>query len=421
MLMLLGIGSAEETVYRTILENPSYGVTELSLELGWPVHRIRATLDELAKLSLLRPSWEEPDVLRLVRPEVGLAALLAREEAALLAKQQEIERSRTAVAQMIAAYGDHNPARPGDGSESLVGIDTIRNRIEELVSECRQELLGFEPKSAQTAENLAASRPLDESLLDRGVAIRIVYPDSVRNDQATTGYATWLTGNGGQVRTTPGLPLRMLIFDRRAALLPTDPADSSVGAVLLHGAGVVAAPDRPVRADLGCRQPSRRGAQARREGPQRPGARGAPPALDGTDRRGGGPQARRLGAHPAARHRRADGTARRPQPLPGRIPRGRQGMAAVLPVTTLTSRPGPPSPGGDAAHGTGPGPALGSGSGSAPGSGPGSGPGLDLGSGSGSRFGPGPASGPGSGPGSGVNEVHLAAGSAEPSIGPPGL
>ncbi|MFB9676257.1 LuxR C-terminal-related transcriptional regulator [Streptosporangium vulgare] len=239
--MLLGIGSAEETVYRTILENPSYGVTELSLELGWPVHRIRATLDELAKLSLLRPSWEEPDVLRLVRPEVGLAALLAREEAALLAKQQEIERSRTAVAQMIAAYGDHNPARPGDGSESLVGIDTIRNRIEELVSECRQELLGFEPKSAQTAENLAASRPLDESLLDRGVAIRIVYPDSVRNDQATTGYATWLTGNGGQVRTTPGLPLRMLIFDRRAALLPTDPADSSVGAVLLHGAGVVAA------------------------------------------------------------------------------------------------------------------------------------------------------------------------------------
>lgn len=110
--MLLGIGSTEETVYRTILENPSYGVTELSLELGWPVHQIRSTLDELARLSLLRPSWEEPDVLRLVRPEVGLAALLAREEAALLARQQEIERSRTTVAQMIATYADQNPARP---------------------------------------------------------------------------------------------------------------------------------------------------------------------------------------------------------------------------------------------------------------------------------------------------------------------
>lgn len=239
--MLLGIGSAEETVYRTILENPSYGVMELSLELGWPVHRIRSTLDELARLSLLRPSWEEPDVLRLVRPEVGLSALLAREEAALLAKQQEIERSRTAVAQMIAAYADQNPARSGGESESLTGIDMIRTRIEELVAECRQELLGFEPKSAQTPDNIAASRPLDEALLDRGVTIRVVYTDSVRNDQPTSGYATWLTELGGRVRTTPGLPLRMIIFDRRTALLPTDPEDSGAGAVLLHGAGVVTA------------------------------------------------------------------------------------------------------------------------------------------------------------------------------------
>ncbi|MER5623432.1 helix-turn-helix transcriptional regulator [Streptosporangium sp. NPDC002544] len=239
--MLLGIGSAEETVYRTILENPSYGVMELSLELGWPVHQIRNTLDELAKLSLLRPSWEEPDVLRLVRPEVGLAALLAREEAALLAKQQEIERSRMAVAQMIAAYADQNPARSGEDSESLVGIDTIRTRIEEQVAECRQELLGFEPKSAQTPDNIAASRPLDEALLDRGAAIRVVYTDSIRNDQPTSAYAAWLTDRGGQVRTTPGLPLRMLVFDRRVALLPMDPEDSGVGAVLLRGAGVVTA------------------------------------------------------------------------------------------------------------------------------------------------------------------------------------
>ncbi|SNS32649.1 regulatory protein, luxR family [Streptosporangium subroseum] len=239
--MLLGIGSTEETVYRTILENPSYGVTELSLELGWPVHQIRSTLDELARLSLLRPSWEEPDVLRLVRPEVGLAALLAREEAALLARQQEIERSRTTVAQMIATYADQNPARPSEDSETLVGIDMIRSRIEELTADCRQELLGFEAQGAQTSDNIEASRPLDEALLRRGVAIRTIYLDSVRNDQPTTGYALWLTEHGGQVRTAPSLPLRMVIFDRRTALLPMDPEDSSAGAVLLRGAGTVAA------------------------------------------------------------------------------------------------------------------------------------------------------------------------------------
>ncbi|WP_344978570.1 helix-turn-helix transcriptional regulator [Streptosporangium fragile] len=238
---MLGLGSAEETVYRTILENPSYGVAELSVKLGWPVHRIRSTLDELARLSLLRPSWEEPDVLRLVSPEVGLAALLAREEAALLARQQEIERSRTTVAQMIATYADRNPAQPSEDSETLVGIDTIRARIEELVAGCRHELLGFEPQGAQTPDNIEASRPLDEALLDRGAALRIVYLDSVRNDQSTTRYAFWLTGRGGRVRTAPSLPLRMIVFDRQAALVPMNPEDSGAGAVLLRGAGVVAA------------------------------------------------------------------------------------------------------------------------------------------------------------------------------------
>ncbi|MEU0519950.1 helix-turn-helix transcriptional regulator [Streptosporangium sp. NPDC006007] len=241
MLTLLGLGSTEETIYRTILENPSYGVTELSLELGWPVHLIRSTLDELARLSLLRPSWEEPDVLRLVRPEVGLAALLAREEAALLNRQQEIERGRTTVAQMIATYADHNPAQLSGDSETLVGIDTIRARIEELSAECRQELLGFEPQGAQTPDNIEASRPLDRALLERGVAMRTIYLDSVRNDQPTMGYAGWLTEHGGRVRTVPSLPLRMIVFDRRAALVPTNPEDSGTGAVLLRGAGVVTA------------------------------------------------------------------------------------------------------------------------------------------------------------------------------------
>ncbi|MFC4061547.1 LuxR C-terminal-related transcriptional regulator [Planomonospora corallina] len=241
MLSLLGLGSAEETVYRAILENPRHGVSELSEKLGWPVPRIRDALDELARLSLLRPSWEEPGVLRLVRPEVGLSALLAREEAALLTRQQEIEQGRAAVAQVIAAYADLNPAQPSESAESLFGIDTVRTRIEELALRCRHELRGFEPQGSQTLANIDASRPLDRTLLENGVRIRIVYLDSVRNDPHTLAYATWLAELGGQVRTVPTLPTRMIVFDREAALVPIDPGDSSVGAVLLRGAGVVTA------------------------------------------------------------------------------------------------------------------------------------------------------------------------------------
>ncbi|MFJ2031727.1 LuxR C-terminal-related transcriptional regulator [Streptosporangium sp. NPDC087985] len=241
MLSLLGLGATEETVYRTILENPSHGVSELSEKLDWPIHRVRDALDELARLSLLRPSWEEPGVLRLVRPEVGLSALLAREEAALLNRQQEVERSRTVVAQMIETYADLNPARPSEGTETLLGIDAVRTRIEELALRCQHELRGLEPQGSQTPANIEASKPLDRALLENGVRVRVVYLDSIRNDPPTMDYAAWLTGLGGQVRTTPTIPTRMIIFDREAALVPIDPDDSSVGAVLLRGAGVVTA------------------------------------------------------------------------------------------------------------------------------------------------------------------------------------
>ena len=54
-------------------------------------------------------------------------------------------------------------------------------------------------------------------------------------------YLQWLTGQGAEIRTQPTLPNRMIIYDRRFAMLPINPDDSSVGALLLHGAGVVTA------------------------------------------------------------------------------------------------------------------------------------------------------------------------------------
>ncbi|MFJ3881433.1 LuxR C-terminal-related transcriptional regulator [Streptomyces sp. NPDC090077] len=58
---------------------------------------------------------------------------------------------------------------------------------------------------------------------DRGVRMRTVYLDSVRNDAVTSEYAEWLTGLGGEVRTVPVLPLRMLHFDRRTVIVGARP------------------------------------------------------------------------------------------------------------------------------------------------------------------------------------------------------
>lgn len=125
--------------------------------------------------------------------------------------------------------------------EYLLGIDSIQGRLEELAHRCERECLSFMPGGAQSAASLEASKPLDQDLMDRGVRVLTLYMDSVRNDQVTLKYAQWLNERGGEVRTSPTLPIRMVMFDREVALLPVDPENTKKGAALLRGPGVITA------------------------------------------------------------------------------------------------------------------------------------------------------------------------------------
>ncbi|CAM5426726.1 LuxR C-terminal-related transcriptional regulator [Streptomyces abikoensis] len=99
----------------------------------------------------------------------------------------------------------------------------------------------FAPDGAHTRESIAAARPLNQQLLDRGVRIRTLYLGSVRNSPETVEYVDWLTERGGQVRTVPALPIRMIISDRSSAVLPVSGDDPSEGALLLTGHGTLTA------------------------------------------------------------------------------------------------------------------------------------------------------------------------------------
>jgi DNA-binding CsgD family transcriptional regulator len=88
---------------------------------------------------------------------------------------------------------------------------------------------------------MAASRPLNEGLLGRGVRMRTVYLDSVRTNRPTVEHANWLARMGGQVRTVPSLPTRMIVMDRRVAMMSVSSDDTAAGAVLLTGQGMLTA------------------------------------------------------------------------------------------------------------------------------------------------------------------------------------
>ncbi|MFJ5230022.1 LuxR C-terminal-related transcriptional regulator [Kitasatospora sp. NPDC088391] len=241
MLDALGLDTEAEAIYRRMLAEPQAGVAVLARALGLAEERVRTGLDRLSELALVQPSGREGIGFRAIGPETAMEVLLARQQAELAAQQMRVEASRAAAAQLIAECSAFRPAATDPDSEQLIGPEAIRDRLADLAGSVRHEVATFAPGGAHSEEDLRASRQPNAALLARGVQMRTVYLDSVRNHRPTLDHVTWLNLQGGQVRTVPELPIRMIIFDRRQAVLPIDTEDARAGAVVLRGAGTVAA------------------------------------------------------------------------------------------------------------------------------------------------------------------------------------
>jgi DNA-binding CsgD family transcriptional regulator/sugar-specific transcriptional regulator TrmB len=241
LLHVLGLDETCTTVYRAVLAHPEADLSDLRAMLELTDAQLRAALDRLSELALVRAPFDSPHAFRAVNPEMAIQALLAREEERVAAEQHRIEQIRLAAAQLAADFTTARAHQNIDGIEILDGIDEIRDRIRLLVRDVRDEVLALTPGGAQSEASMEAARPQDQALLERGVRMRTLYLDSVRNSPPTVAYAKWLTEHGGEVRTAPSLPVRLTILDRKIAIVPVDDEDTAAGALVLTGTGTLTA------------------------------------------------------------------------------------------------------------------------------------------------------------------------------------
>jgi DNA-binding CsgD family transcriptional regulator/sugar-specific transcriptional regulator TrmB len=219
-----------------MLNHPGDGVDQLAQRCAMTSGQVHDCLDELGQLMLVRASSEHPGQMRAVSPEIGLADVLARQEADLAARQAQLAASRAAVTRLVAERAEHRSAH----GERLMGIDAIQARIDQLGRATRAELAAVQP-GIQRPEDLEAGRQANTDALTRGVTFRTLYQDAARNHTHIAVHAQWLLSHGGEVRTAPTIPQRMVIFDRSQALVPIDPTDTRVGALHVTEPGIVAA------------------------------------------------------------------------------------------------------------------------------------------------------------------------------------
>ncbi|MFF1418681.1 LuxR C-terminal-related transcriptional regulator [Streptomyces sp. NPDC058280] len=235
------LDAADLAVYRAVLLHHEHGRERLAERLGVSPAQVQASVDRLIALSMLRPSWEEPDVIRAVSPEIGLELLVQREKAELAARQERIAQTHATLNVLAAEFSTFESGSGFQGIELLRGMDRIRTHLEALASQCVEEVLSFLPGGALPAEAMEAGQPLNEQAMQRGVKFRSLYLQSISKDRATFEYVRQTRWCGSEVRLAPTLPLRLLIVDREVAVIPGEVMSAQPTAILMRSAPVVRA------------------------------------------------------------------------------------------------------------------------------------------------------------------------------------
>ncbi|WP_460110752.1 LuxR C-terminal-related transcriptional regulator [Streptomyces sp. YKOK-J1] len=225
----LGIDSVARSVYIAMVDRPGAEVAELAEELAQSEETVRDGLERLSALLLVVPG-DSASGWRPVDPEVGLAAMLARQQDELARHRLQVEGSRLEVTRLLSERG-----RGGRDSvpdvEWLAGADAVWRHITALAEECAHEWLTVGPAERLDAAALEAGRPVDEVLRRRGTPARAIVLESVRNDPGATERLRRNEECGGTVRTLPSLPVWMILSDHRHVVVPVTSGHGVVGAM----------------------------------------------------------------------------------------------------------------------------------------------------------------------------------------------
>ena len=107
-----------------------------------------------------------------------------------------------------------------------------------LVADCEEEVLTAQPQAIRDMRLMPTGVLRDTALLERGAKIRTLYQHSARRNTVTRKYVAAVTERGGEVRTLDEFFNRMIVIDRRVAIIPSKETHDI--ALVVREPGVVA-------------------------------------------------------------------------------------------------------------------------------------------------------------------------------------
>lgn len=108
------------------------------------------------------------------------------------------------------------------------GLASINRFLDAAVDDAEEELLTAQPAGARKAVVLQQAVDRDLRALRRGVRMRTLYQHTARRSTATRDYVEHILAHGAKVRTLDEFFNRLIVIDRRLAVIPGGSPDVAV-------------------------------------------------------------------------------------------------------------------------------------------------------------------------------------------------
>jgi sugar-specific transcriptional regulator TrmB/DNA-binding CsgD family transcriptional regulator len=223
----LGVDAAAEAAYLYLIDQPGATLEGIARSTGFSRRVTRGACDLLETKGLISRSPSRPIQYQPAPPDVAIDALV-------LQQRERLERVRLAGTELVARYRRRvtSRTRVDEFVEVIAGREAIAQRFRQIQATVEREILVFDkpPYVVQPSENESS----EASVLRRQVTTRAIYdassltPDQLRLIQR-------LITQGERARTTHDLPMKLIIADRRVALVPLRQDEPGLeGRLLIH-------------------------------------------------------------------------------------------------------------------------------------------------------------------------------------------
>ncbi|MGW1692929.1 helix-turn-helix transcriptional regulator [Streptomyces sp. NPDC002399] len=238
LLTLLGLGPDEDAVYRLLVDRPDSEPAALAGPLS--DQAVASALDALVERGLAsadRPDADGPFRYRAASPVLALGPLLE-------ARRSALHRVESLVGDLTERHRSAQAHASGAPVEVLSGPAAIRRRLLTMQRQARSEVRTLVPTRHVPAVLSFADNheEADFELMRRGVVVRSVVERAWLEHPETATVLASCVAQGQQISVTDRLPIKLVIVDRRIALLPLDPErENEPVALVVHRTGLLTA------------------------------------------------------------------------------------------------------------------------------------------------------------------------------------